>query len=85
MDTLAVKNLTFCYPGGEKPALNDVSFCVQSGEFVTLCGLSGSGKTTLSNLITGTYPPGRGEILWDGTDISHTGQPIMEKQFAVVA
>ena len=73
MDTLAVKNLTFCYPGGEKPALNDVSFCVQSGEFVTLCGLSGSGKTTLlRQLKPALRPSGRlsGEVLWNGNELT---------------
>jgi ABC-type nitrate/sulfonate/bicarbonate transport system ATPase subunit len=48
------------------PALDDVSFKVMPGEFVTIIGASGSGKSTLFNLCVGLLDPDDGEILIDG-------------------
>jgi ABC-type branched-subunit amino acid transport system ATPase component len=42
---------------------------VDEGEIVSVIGPNGAGKTTLFNLITGVYPPGRGQILFDGQNI----------------
>jgi ABC-type nitrate/sulfonate/bicarbonate transport system ATPase subunit len=47
-------------------ALEDVSFSVMPGEFVTIIGPSGSGKSTLFNLCVGLLEPDEGEILIDG-------------------
>jgi len=57
---------TFHGNGLTVPALADVSFSVQPGEFVTLIGPSGSGKSTLFNLIVGLLAPDSGEIRVDG-------------------
>jgi putative ABC transport system ATP-binding protein len=51
-------------------ALHDVSFTVQSGEFMALAGSSGSGKTTLLNLIGGLDKPTFGNISIEGKPIS---------------
>jgi ABC-type nitrate/sulfonate/bicarbonate transport system ATPase subunit len=48
------------------PALEDVSFKVMPGEFITIIGASGSGKSTLFNLCVGLLEPDEGEILIDG-------------------
>ena len=48
------------------PALEDISFLVMPGEFVTIIGVSGSGKSTLFNLCVGLLQPDEGEILIDG-------------------
>src|SRR4030065_553519 len=48
------------------PVLDDVSFRVMPGEFVTIIGASGSGKSTLFNLCVGLLEPDDGEILIDG-------------------
>ncbi|MGI6722449.1 MAG: ABC transporter ATP-binding protein [Anaerovoracaceae bacterium] len=57
MEVFTVKDLTFTYPGRNKPALKEVSFSVQRGEMVTLCGRSGSGKTTLMKLLKPELAP----------------------------
>ncbi|MCS6940829.1 MAG: ABC transporter ATP-binding protein [Roseiflexus sp.] len=57
---------TFHGNGLTVPALADVSFSVQPGEFVTLIGPSGSGKSTVLNLIVGLLEPDAGEIRVDG-------------------
>ena len=43
VEILRAENLTFTYPDQTDKALDNVSFSVQRGEFVTLCGKSGSG------------------------------------------
>jgi ABC-type nitrate/sulfonate/bicarbonate transport system ATPase subunit len=48
------------------PALEDISFKVMPGEFVTIIGTSGSGKSTLFNLCVGLLEPDDGDILLDG-------------------
>src|SRR5450432_387216 len=57
---------TFSEKHRETPALNDISFTVQPGEFVVMIGPSGSGKSTVFNLITGLLRPDRGEVILDG-------------------
>lgn len=72
MAVLEVKNLTKKYGEDESEvmALNQVSFSVEKGEFVTIIGSSGSGKSTLMNLIGGIDYPTSGSVLIDGKDIS---------------
>ncbi|MDD4877115.1 MAG: ABC transporter ATP-binding protein [Dehalococcoidales bacterium] len=48
------------------PALENISFKVMPGEFITIIGASGSGKSTLFNLCVGLLEPDEGEILIDG-------------------
>lgn len=56
----------------DKPVIQDLSFSLQKGEFVSILGPSGSGKTTLFHLIGGIIVPDSGEIVLDGKNI--TGQ-----------
>ncbi len=70
---LEVKNLTKIYPGGVL-ALDNVSFTVESGEFLAVIGLSGSGKSTLLRCINRLVEPTDGQILWHGVDITKASQ-----------
>lgn len=75
MEILAVKNLSFTYPVCERSAVSDVSFCVDSGEFVVLCGATGSGKSTLLRLLKREISPNgekSGKITFLGKAISET-------------
>ena len=55
---------------GGLTAVKSVDLQVESGEIVGLIGPNGAGKTTLFNLITGTFRPNRGTILFEGRDIT---------------
>lgn len=50
-------------------AVDNVSFAIKKGEFVSIVGHSGSGKTTLLNLICGLTTPDHGQVLIDGINI----------------
>ncbi len=63
------KDVTFSYPGAEKPALSEVSFTVQPGEVTAIIGGIGSGKSTLIQLIPRFYDIDKGSISLDKTDI----------------
>ncbi len=63
------ENVTFAYPGADKPALTNLSFTVRPGETLAIVGRNGAGKTTLFKLICRLYDPVEGRILVDGTDI----------------
>ncbi|MBI4181241.1 MAG: ABC transporter ATP-binding protein [Chloroflexi bacterium] len=52
-------------------AVNGLSFDLMRGEAVAVVGESGCGKSTLARTILGLYPPNRGEITFEGEDISH--------------
>ena len=54
----------------EKIALNDLSFTLTDGDYVTVIGGNGAGKSTMQNAICGTWLPDAGEILLDGIDLS---------------
>jgi energy-coupling factor transport system ATP-binding protein len=79
-----IKNLTFYYPGGKKPALEDINLKIEKGSYVTVCGKSGSGKTTLLRHLKSVLAPhGKrtGEILFEGrpleeADLRHQSSKI---------
>lgn len=72
MEILTVENLTFTYPLSDEPAVNDVSFQINEGEFTLLCGATGSGKSTLLRLFKRSLTPlgaKSGRILYKHTPI----------------
>jgi spermidine/putrescine ABC transporter ATP-binding subunit len=56
---------------GDVPAVNDVSFVVEKGEFVSLLGPSGCGKSTLLRMIAGFETADSGSILFEGRDYTN--------------
>ena len=57
------------YKHGNRPALDDVSFKIDPGEFVFLVGLSGSGKSSLLRLLLREEFPSSGVVMLDGVNV----------------
>ncbi len=57
MEILKLENLSFKYPKCEKPSIKNVSFSIDRGEMVAVCGATGSGKSTLLRLLKKEVSP----------------------------
>jgi len=68
MDLLETISLTKDF-GGLR-AVDNVNLKVGKGEFLAIIGPNGAGKTTLFNLLSGKFPPSRGEIIFEGKNIT---------------
>jgi len=75
----------FSYPGSSRPAVDRVSFSIESGETVALVGASGAGKSTLANLLPRFYAPDSGQILLDGVDIATLRLASLRANIALVS
>jgi branched-chain amino acid transport system ATP-binding protein len=69
MAELEIRNLSLSFGG--IMALNDIDLQVHTGELVAVIGPNGAGKTSLLNCITGFYRPQKGNISFNGRDITH--------------
>jgi ATP-binding cassette, subfamily C, bacterial EexD len=66
---IEARNLQATPPGGEMPALRDVSFTLEAGEALGVIGASAAGKSTLARVLIGLWPPERGSVRLDGADL----------------
>ena len=76
MEILRCEHLSKIYGSGDTSvnALDDVSFSVEAGEFVSIVGPSGSGKSTLLHILGGVDKPTKGRVMIGGTDIHALGE-----------
>ncbi|MBD5529660.1 MAG: ABC transporter ATP-binding protein [Lachnospiraceae bacterium] len=66
---LEFRNVTFTYPGNDKPTLRNVSFKLNGKESLAIVGYNGAGKTTLVKLMMRLYDVDQGEILLNDKNI----------------
>ena len=87
METFEIRGLNFSYPLKDKEVLKDISFTVESGEFIVICGKSGCGKSTLlRHLKTTLTPHGKrqGEIRFKGRRLEDLGLRIQASEIGYV-
>lgn len=65
-----LREVQFSYAEGEAPTLDIPAIQLKAGQAVAVLGTNGSGKSTLLKLLSGLYPPTKGRIMLDGTDMS---------------
>lgn len=75
MHQIELRTVSFQYETADGPltALRDISFSVESSEFLCVVGQSGCGKTTLLNIVAGFLKPAQGEVLIGGREITGKG------------
>jgi ABC-type multidrug transport system fused ATPase/permease subunit len=66
---LALRDVTFAYPGTTEPVLDGLDLEVPAGSSLAIVGQNGAGKTTLAKLLCRLYDPQSGAIEVDGTDL----------------
>ena len=66
---LTFEDVSFTYPGAEKPVLEDISFTARAGQTVAIIGGTGAGKTSLLNLVPRLVDVTEGRVLLNGHDV----------------
>lgn len=69
MPLLEARNLVKSYGGGT-PAVDDVSFSIETGETLGLVGESGSGKSTIARMVMGLIEPTSGDVLFQNQPLA---------------
>lgn len=84
MTNITIQNLrkTYGIASGMEVAVDDISFEVRDGEFVTLVGPSGCGKTTTLRCIAGLETPSDGSIIFGSVDVTEV--PASERGLAMM-
>ena len=81
------EHVTKIYKRSDTPALEDIDFHVDDGEFVFLVGHSGAGKSTLLKLILREELPTEGRVMVDGKDVARLRRgkvPILRRQMGII-
>jgi ABC-type multidrug transport system fused ATPase/permease subunit len=77
-------NVSFTYPGADRPAVSEVSLFIGKGETIAIVGPNGCGKTTLVSLLPRFFDPDRGEIRYDGLDVRRASLHSLRRQIGLV-
>ena len=80
--TIKAKNLGFSY--GRQAILKDISFDIESGDFIAIAGPNGSGKSTLIKLLCGLLKADGGSVQIDSRNIKRYSEKKLAKKIAVV-
>ncbi len=76
---LEVTGLSYKYPAGREPAVNNASFTVEKGEIFGFLGPSGAGKSTAQKILIGLLSDYRGAVRVLGRDLKSWGKEYYEK------
>ncbi len=83
-ETIELKNVSFTYPGNDKPTLKNINLTLKPCEKIALVGYNGAGKTTLTNLLLRLYDVSSGEILIGGRNIKDETIKSHRNRFSAV-
>lgn len=78
------KNLSFTYPGDNKPVLENITFKIDKGDMVGIIGRTGSGKTSLVDLLLRIYNIEDDMLILDGNDIMNLKIDMVREQIGYV-
>lgn len=83
--SLAVRDLTFTYPGAREPVLRGLTFDLHPAGVVALFGPSGSGKSTIAHLIVRFWDPPPGTILAGDEDVAAMDPDVWRTRVALMS
>lgn len=83
-DGLRFENVSFVYPGAERPALGGVTLHLGPGDKLAIVGENGAGKTTLIKLLSGLYQPTTGQITLDGLPLHRFDPSVLRRRIGVI-
>jgi len=81
---IAIRNLTYAYPGIENPVLKDISFTIARGSILGILGRTGCGKSTLLKLLPRILNPPAGTVFLDGRDVLEYDLAALRRTFGSV-
>ena len=81
---IRVENMSFTYPGNDKPTLKNINLTIKPYEKIALVGYNGAGKTTLTNLLLRLYDVSEGRITVDGENIRDVTVESHRERFSAV-
>jgi len=82
--SISFKNVSFTYEEGAKPAIKNVNFKINKGEYVALVGSSGAGKSTTLDLIMRFYRPQKGYIKIDKNNLNDISKESLRDKIGIV-
>ena len=82
--SIEFKNVSYTFPGADRPIVRDFSIKIPSGQKVAIVGRMGSGKTTISRLIAGLIEPSEGSVLIDGVDLRQIDKSDVRRNIGVM-
>jgi ATP-binding cassette subfamily B protein len=83
-DGIRIDNVSFFYPGSDKPALEQITMHIKPGESLAIVGENGSGKTTLIKLLTRLYTPSTGQISLEGLPLEQWNIEALRQKIGVI-
>lgn len=79
-----LRDVSFTYPGADKPVLDGISFTARPGEVTAIIGATGSGKTTLLNLIPRLHRATSGSVLIDAVEVTDLSRASLVERVSMV-
>ncbi|AEF41450.1 Putative ABC transporter permease/ATP-binding protein [Hoyosella subflava DQS3-9A1] len=82
--TVEFRDTTFCYPGAEKPVIENISFTVTPGTTTALIGATGSGKSTVMHLIPRLIDATNGAVVVGGVDVRDLDPSVLRSSLGYI-
>ena len=82
--SITFENVSFTYDSSKKPAVQNLNFKINKGEYVALIGSSGAGKSTTIDLMMRFHDPQKGSIKFDDTNLKDISKKALRKKIGIV-
>ena len=84
IDDIEFDKVSFKYPGGTEPAVQNLSLHIRNGELIALVGENGAGKSTLVKLLLRFYDADEGEVRVGGVDVKNLDPEVLRNRIGVL-